>query len=801
MKPSIESMFKNRSLRRSYLIFTGLAVMTGYLVLSLSIYQILRISRMESARRNAEYVLSRSDQSVSEHTGNMQNTALALSMMKAVRTKDYAGMADIFIQFASNSPGTFNSIYFGSMDGVFLQRGYNSVNFVTNGGWAYRNLPFRVPYSPLLPADYDHRKRDWFRNAMSSYSPVLSGLYRFVSSYTNSPPYGITASVPVFSMSGSPVGVLGIDSSLEQLYNRLSSGVTEGTLSLVDSEKRSWAFDTNGIVSSELPFELMGNLDLVKAGYSNSIMECAHFLSVFRKNRETGITLLIYYDKDILLEPSFRIAAILLGISGLLLVILLLVINAGLSRLTNPVMELTATMNRFSRKEFNARASVKDGFFSREISALAATFNTMADSISDYEARLLEELYVDRLTGLPNRHKLLYDMEIAVHPSLVLIDIDDFKELNDFFGYRAGDEVLKTVGKVIEGVESPIPSVLYKHSGDEYSILLEGEMQLSVLEDYLKRISSAVSHSPVEFNGSLIPVRVSIGASAVFQSVQQLIADADMALKRSRRVGRNFLVYDPGFQMIKEYEKNIHWARVLRESLDEDRVIPYFQPIMDNQTGRTDKAEALVRLVTREGRIISPVEFLDTAHKSRLYPRITRTMFEKVIRNGFEKFKELSINICISDIMNLETSAYIGDFLSKNPASACNLILELVESQDIDNFAAVREWLEKMKGLGVRIAIDDFGVGYSNFEHLLELRVDYLKIDGSLIRSLPLDPQSQAVVRTISTFAGHLGIRTIAEYVHSEEVYAKVCAMGIDYSQGYYIGEPAPLERSPGGKA
>ena len=239
----------------------------------------------------------------------------------------------------------------------------------------------------------------------------------------------------------------------------------------------------------------------------------------------------------------------------------------------------------------------------------------------------------------------------------------------------------------------------------------------------------------------------------------------------------------------KEYEHNIKWVAIIKNAIEEDRVVPYFQPIVSNHDGQVKKYESLIRIMDEENKPISPFYFLEVAKKSRLYPQLTRIMVDK----SFSYFQgtdyEFSINLSVEDILNRETLEYIYKRLAESGLGP-QLIFEIVESEGIENFAEVTEFIQQVKLFGCRIAIDDFGTGYSNFEYILKMEVDYLKIDASLIKNIHKDNNCRAITETIVEFARKIGIKTIAEFVHSQEVFEVEKAIGIDFSQGYHFGEP-----------
>ena len=194
-------------------------------------------------------------------------------------------------------------------------------------------------------------------------------------------------------------------------------------------------------------------------------------------------------------------------------------------------------------------------------------------------------------------------------------------------------------------------------------------------------------------------------------------------------------------------------------------------------------------MIDENGKIISPYFFLDIAKKAGLYKELTITMLKKTFEVLNKTDYEISINLLLQDIVNSEIRALIIEKLekTKNPKK---VVFEIVESEGIENFKEVTDFIKEIKKYGAKIAIDDFGTGYSNFNYLMKLNVDYIKIDGSIIKNIHKDKSAELVTKTIVAFAKELGIETIAEFVAEEEIYNKIKDLNIDYSQGYYFSEP-----------
>ncbi len=397
----------------------------------------------------------------------------------------------------------------------------------------------------------------------------------------------------------------------------------------------------------------------------------------------------------------------------------------------------------------------------------------------------------DLLTNLKNRDKLHRDLEDLTQPCLALINIDRFSQINDFYGHSFGDKLLKEFSKIVQNEldkKCVDKYTLYRYGGDEFAVLVENYDQQKVVEKF-SNLLEAVEKSSIELDSKVLNLNLSCGIS--FQEASKALLSADMALKLSKKEQKTLVVYSSENSLNKKYENNLLWAGKLKTALEEDRVVPFFQPIVNNSNLVYEKYEALVRIVEENGKVISPFFFLDIAKQTKQYLELTKIMVEK----SFEIFRdkkelEFSINLTMEDISNHDMREFLFTKFDTNPDIAKRLVLELVESESIEDYDQVIEFITKAKSKGCKIAIDDFGSGYSNFEYLIKLQADYIKIDGSLIKNINTQKESYVVVSTIVSFAKQMGIKTIAEFIEDEAILQTTKELGIDYSQGYHFCAP-----------
>ncbi|WP_178862210.1 EAL domain-containing protein [Thiomicrorhabdus cannonii] len=412
-------------------------------------------------------------------------------------------------------------------------------------------------------------------------------------------------------------------------------------------------------------------------------------------------------------------------------------------------------------------------------------FNLNLEKEVAQKTRELENLYQrDPLTGLFNRSKLLSDLEKHASASptkgFILIDIDGFKELNDLFGNEMGDRLLVCLAKNLQTL-IPDTREVYRVGGDEFLVWV------NALPDETERRLLELHHSLTENlqDNDLQPILFSITIVAAEESSQPL-STLEMTMRHAKNKKKDVLLYSPLHDQHQLYMHNLNTTQLLKRAIAEERIIPVFQPLLNLKTGQIDKYECLIRIADGE-QLMPPGKFLEVAKKSKLYAQMTGIMLQKSFAKFAESTTQFSINLSYEDIVGEEIPRTLERLLT--PGIAPRVTFEILETEGIENYEQVSAFIHKVKALGCRIAIDDYGTGYSNLEHLLKLQIDILKIDGSLIESLP-QPHALAIVQSIVFFAKQLNITTVAEFVSSADIYEWVNKLGIDYAQGYYVGRP-----------
>lgn len=416
-----------------------------------------------------------------------------------------------------------------------------------------------------------------------------------------------------------------------------------------------------------------------------------------------------------------------------------------------------------------------------EIENYLAVFTDLTQ-IKETENKLKILAYTDRLTSLPNRQKLLEDIDYSIMQTCVLFDINSFKEINKFFGTYVADLVLKNVAEWLKNTKYSV----YHVSGDEFAILFDNSYTSDDVQKIVLDLLDQISMFNFEIEENSFSIRMTAGASS---GSQKILTCATIALHNAKSKKSDFEFYT--FKDLSEetYKTNIFISRMIQNALKNDKVVCHYQPILNIATNQIQKYETLVRIINDDGQIIPPLEFLSIAKQTNLYLKITRCVISQAC-NMFEHRSELfSVNISGSDLLDEELVDFIIQTTIDTKTSS-RIIYEILETEGIENFEEVAKFIEKVKKLGSKIAIDDFGTGYSNFENIMKLNVDIIKIDGSLIKEIANNNRHKVIVETIADFAKKINATTVAEFVKDESVFNCVKDLGIDYAQGYHIGKP-----------
>ena len=372
--------------------------------------------------------------------------------------------------------------------------------------------------------------------------------------------------------------------------------------------------------------------------------------------------------------------------------------------------------------------------------------------------------------------------------SLLLLNIDNFSNINNSFGIEYGDEVFRIVEDELHSFQFTNLEI-YKLESDEFALVSREFLETEPLIQVANEVNSFFNEKEIALDEDLSTnLSFSIGISS--GKGLGVLNQARLAIRELREHTRGtYKVYDMKSPYIRAIQDNVYWVNKIQESVAEDNIIPFFQAIYNNKTKKIEKYECLAR-IDDDGDFVSPYHFMEAAKETRVISFITKSMIKQSCKVFSRTEYEFSINITNDDLQ----LGYLEEYLVRNATmyniDPSRIVLELLEDIPTLDKGTILKQISSLQSIGFQVAIDDFGSESSNFSRLLEFKPNYIKIDGSFIKNILTDKRSQIITSGIVSIAHQMGIKVIAEYIHSKEVQDKVEELRIDYSQGYIHGEP-----------
>ena len=426
------------------------------------------------------------------------------------------------------------------------------------------------------------------------------------------------------------------------------------------------------------------------------------------------------------------------------------------------------------------------------------------------EDRLKHQAAHDSLTGLLNRRELerllqlsLLSNDTSRFSHLLYIDLDQFKQVNDLCGHSAGDQLLKQLSAHMQNM-LPKSAQLARIGGDEFVVLLR-EQDHFVALGQAERLRRSVEQFVFIWENTPFRLHASIGVLTLSQDIcdwETALRWADSASQQAKVLGRNRVQqFNPTDGALQEQQRQLQWITRLQEAMRSNHFVLFYQPVMPLQTVHDElHYELLLRYCDpATGEFISPERFMRAAERYSLLVDIDRWVVRNLcqwLSNNPEHLQQLGqVNLNLSTHSLLDASFHIflsQELMSKGipPHKVC---IEVTEMVALGELAVSTKWLKSLRSQGFKVALDDFGSGFASYAYLRHLPLDILKIDGSFIRGIEHDRINQAMVGSMQQIAKQLGLQTVAEFVETQESLECLRALGIDYGQGYWIAEPAPL--------
>jgi diguanylate cyclase (GGDEF)-like protein/PAS domain S-box-containing protein len=416
----------------------------------------------------------------------------------------------------------------------------------------------------------------------------------------------------------------------------------------------------------------------------------------------------------------------------------------------------------------------------------------------------------DALTGLVNRHEFERRAERLLankHQdkeghAFCYMDLDQFKVVNDTCGHTSGDEMLRQLSSELKNVVRH-RDTLARLGGDEFGVLME-HCSLDDAHRVATAIQNAIHDYQFIWEGHSFRVGVSMGLVPITETTNnltQLLKDADAACYMAKDKGRNRIhVYRTEDTEIAQRHGEMQWVTRINQAIDENRFCLYAQSIMPLDGSKSKHYELLIRMVDEKGEVIPPGAFLPAAERYNLISNIDRWVIKKAFvllednPDFLEQVNNCSINLSGQSLADMDFQKFVIKELMNSNIKPEKICFEITETAAISNLSSAKLFITKMKVLGCRFALDDFGSGLSSFAYLKNMEVDYLKIDGMFVKDIVDDPIDHAMVKSINEIGQVMKMKTIAEFVENEMVKGMLKEIGVNYAQGFGIDKPQPLD-------
>ncbi|MBN2781918.1 MAG: EAL domain-containing protein [Campylobacterales bacterium] len=402
---------------------------------------------------------------------------------------------------------------------------------------------------------------------------------------------------------------------------------------------------------------------------------------------------------------------------------------------------------------------------------------------------MVEFLKTDKLTGVGNKKQLELDFKERKPSYIAFLNIDNFSQINISYGFSSGDLLLIALAKYVCTFLDN--KALYRVAGDEFCIIFYDNYD--EVYDFVVELKKNIYKENFLINDISLRISVTIGIVKIDDSCSDVpYGNGHLLVKNAKESRRNSVAFfEDDLSLLQKQRECLAMGYSVKYAIENDTLVPFFQPIVDIKTGHIDKYECLARIKNKDS-YISPYYFIDAAKVSGVLPNLTRIIIEKsfIAMSGMDV--NFSLNITDDDLKEEYLEEYLDLLCKRYAVEPSRVILEVLENiSNYDTKNAI-EQLKRLKSKGFYIAIDDFGADSSNFERVQKLNVDFIKIDGSFIKDIDSDENSLNIVKTIVYYAKLSNMKVIAEYVHNQDIFEIVKSLDIDYAQGYYLSEPKP---------
>lgn len=498
-------------------------------------------------------------------------------------------------------------------------------------------------------------------------------------------------------------------------------------------------------------------------------------------------------------EPLRHLQRLLLVLSGISLIAMLAASYRIARSITKPISVLGSLASRIQQGDYSQPAPVDR---EDEIGGLASAFNHMKDGLATREARITELAYRDQLTGLPNRTLFHDRLEQATKVanragenfSLLIINLDRFKEVNVILGHHIGDLLLQEISKRLATVLTRDSDTLARLGGDEFAVLLPAcDTQCAMI--VVRKILDTLDQ-PILLEGQEVIATGSIGIVIYPEhgdEINTLLRHADIAMHEAKHDNSGYALFDLNY--VEQNQQHLSLLAELRHAIEQNEFVLHYQPKVGFATGAIGHVEALVRWMHPERGMIHPDQFIPYAEHTGYIRTITRWVIEAALRQRrqWEQMQlplTISVNISSRDLMNADMPKQIAGLMDKYGASPHWLCLEITETAIMGDPKRALGILEELHRMGLDLSVDDFGTGYSSLAYLKKLPVSELKIDKSFVLHMADDKDDATIVRSTIDLGHNMGLVVVAEGIETRATWDMLQAMGCDLAQGYYISRP-----------
>jgi diguanylate cyclase (GGDEF)-like protein len=446
----------------------------------------------------------------------------------------------------------------------------------------------------------------------------------------------------------------------------------------------------------------------------------------------------------------------------------------------------------------------------REIARLSDVQGERLADLQDAQAALTEQATHDALTGLPNRGLLVDRIDQALAQSrrsgqctaVLFVDLDGFKQINDTQGHAAGDLVLQRVAGQMVSALRPMDTIA-RIGGDEFVVLApEVDDHLHAADIGARLVTELCRRPEARSDGEPVTASIGIAVSDGGRGdAEVLLNEADMAMYRAKSLGgARAETFDAALGL--QIRRRLMALHMLQSALDDDRVIPYFQPVIDLASGRVAGFEALARMVEEDGCIVPPAGFIPVAEDSGLVVPLGARILALACREAASwpvheaggGRSTIAVNLSPRQFERGDLEAVVREVLARTGLAPERLHFEITETAIIELHPDILRQLGQVRDLGVEVGLDDFGTGYASLTHLRRLPLTFVKIDRTFVQGLGSDDEDDRIVSAVVELAANLDLRSIAEGVETSDQLARLRALGCDQAQGYLFARPHPAD-------